>query len=185
MNRLEAIDLIISHIPSEDIIIHANGAISRESYFCGDRRRNFYLLGSMGLASSVGLGFALSKPQLNVFVLDGDGNILMGMGNLAMIGALKPRNFIHIILDNEVYGTTGDQPTLSPEINLDKIALASGYKTSQRVSLQSEFDEAFTRVSTRPGPHFILFKVNTQVSRECFRIPFSAHQMKERFLNSF
>jgi len=184
MNRLEAIKLITEYISAEDIIVHANGAICRESYYCNNRKRNFYLLGSMGLASSVGLGIALAKPQNKVFVLDGDGNILMGMGNLAMIGALKPENFIHIILDNEVYGTTGDQPTLSPGIDLDKIALASGYKTSQRVTAATELNEILVRISNQSGPHFILFKVNNQVTRECSRLPFSASQIKELFLDS-
>lgn len=185
MNRLEAIKLITDHISDEDIIVHANGAICRESYYCKNRKRNFYLLGSMGLASSVGLGIALFKPQRKVFVLDGDGNILMGMGNLAMIGALKPENLIHIILDNEVYGTTGDQPTLSPGIDLDKIALASGYNTSQRVSLATELNKIFNRISNQSGPHFILFKVNNLVTGKCSRLPFSAIQIKERFLDSF
>jgi thiamine pyrophosphate-dependent acetolactate synthase large subunit-like protein len=101
-----------------------------------------------------------------------------------MIGALKPENFIHIILDNEVYGTTGDQPTLSSGIELDKIALASGYKTSQRASLTSEFNEAFSRISTQSGPHFILFKVTAELTRECPRLPLSADQIKQQFLDS-
>ena len=78
MNRWEAIRLVIDKLSGDELLIHANGAISRESFFCRDRRENFYLLGSMGLASSVALGVALSQPQRKVIVLDGDGNILMG-----------------------------------------------------------------------------------------------------------
>ena len=77
MNRLEAIRLIINQFSEDEVIVHANGAISRESFFCKKRKKNFYLLGSMGLASSVGLGIALSLPKQMVIVLDGDGNALM------------------------------------------------------------------------------------------------------------
>ncbi len=185
MNRLEAIKLITSHLSEEDVIIHANGAINRESFYCNNRKKNFYLLGSMGLASSVGLGIAMGKPHQKVFVFDGDGNILMGFGNLAMIGTLKPENFFHFVLDNEVYGTTGNQPTLSPEIDLVGIARASGYRSSHQINSSNEFINTFSRINTQSGPHFILFKVNTQVNRECPRLPFTADQIKDRFLDSF
>ena len=184
MNRLDAIRLVIERINETDIMIHSNGAISRESCYCKDRPRNFYLLGSMGLASSVGLGIALHYSDHRVVILDGDGNLLMGLGNLAMIGALKPGNLIHIVLDNQVYGTTGNQPTLSPRISLYQMARASGYQSAHHLKHRSEFQKIFSRISKEPGPHFIQFRVDPQVTQDCPRLPYSAREIKERFLGS-
>lgn len=181
MNRLEAIKLIIGNLAGDELIVHANGAISRESFFCQDRKENFYLLGSMGLPASVGLGIAVNRPERKVIILDGDGNVLMGFGSLALVGALKPDNLFHIVLDNQAYGTTGNQPTISGQIYLDRVALAAGYRSSCCVKTESELLSRFNERMTQPGPHFIQVKVTREVTQECPRIPYSARQMKERF----
>ncbi|MCK5553005.1 MAG: sulfopyruvate decarboxylase subunit beta [Deltaproteobacteria bacterium] len=185
MNRLEAIGLVIDSLSGDDLIIHANGAISRESFFCRDRRENFYLLGSMGLASSVALGVALHQSMRRVIVLDGDGNILMGLGNLALIGALKPKNLIHLVLDNQAYGTTGNQPTISPHLPLYKIAEAAGYRESCLIDNEEKLREVFRASLSRMGPIFIQIKVSPEVPQACPRIPYSAREMKERFMSVF
>ena len=181
MNRLHAIKTIIHNLRGDELIIHANGAISRESYFCKDRKENFYLLGSMGLPAAVGLGIAVNRPERQVIILDGDGNILMGFGNLALVGALQPENFIHIVLDNQAYGTTGNQPTISAQISLEEIARAAGYRSSCCVDSDVDLLKRFSESLTQPGPHFIQVKVSRQVTQSCPRIPYSAQQMKERF----
>lgn len=184
MNRLEAIKLIIDNLSGDELIIHANGDISRESFYCCNRKENFYLLGSMGLASSVGLGVALSQPERKVIVFDGDGNILMGFGNLALIGAIKPKNLIHLVLDNRVYGTTGDQPTISPYIHLNQIARASGYRSACFVQTPDELSIAFSNLFSQPGPHFIQIRVTQEIPQICPRIPYSAREIKERFISA-
>ena len=68
-----------------------------------------------------------------VVIFDGDGNVLMGLGTLATVGALKPKNFIHVVFDNEVYGSTGNQPTISNVVPLEKVAKAAGYVNVERV----------------------------------------------------
>lgn len=181
MTRLKAIKSIIECLSDQDILIHANGAIGRESFFCKDRKKNFYLLGSMGLASSVGLGFALCSRDQKVIILDGDGNILMGLGNLPLIGALRPNNYIHIVLDNEVYGTTGNQPSISPLIDLCEIARASGYRSAQVAKRIKDISPFFRKIYSRKGPHFIHIKVNPKIDRVCSRIPYSAEQIRDRF----
>ncbi|RLB03791.1 MAG: sulfopyruvate decarboxylase subunit beta [Deltaproteobacteria bacterium] len=185
MNRWEAIRLVIDKLSGDELLIHANGAISRESFFCRDRRENFYLLGSMGLASSVALGVALSQPQRKVIVLDGDGNILMGLGNLALIGAVKPPNLIHLVLDNQAYGTTGNQPTISPHIPIYQIAQAAGYRESYLIDQGDELQGVFTRSLSHLGPIFIQIKVSQEVSQSCPRIPYTARKIKERFMTVF
>ena len=181
MNRLQAIKIIIDNLSGDELIVHANGAISRESFFCKDRKENFYLLGSMGLPASVGLGIAVNRPERKVIILDGDGNVLMGFGNLAQIGALKPENLIHIVLDNQVYGTTGNQPTISSQIPLDRVAHAAGYRKSCCVERKNELLNRFSGSLAQPGPHFIQAKVTREVIEKCDRIPYSAPQMKDRF----
>jgi sulfopyruvate decarboxylase subunit beta len=81
----------------------------------------------MGLASSIGLGFALAQPSRRIIVLDGDGSVLMNMGTLATIANRAPENYLLVILDNCCYGSTGSQPTCTSErTNLAQVAKASG-----------------------------------------------------------
>ena len=96
MNRKEAMKIICDGI-NDEIIISANGFISRDLFSTLDKDSNFYMIGSMGLASSIGLGIAIKNPRRRIFVFDGDGNILMNLGSLVTIGSIQPRNFIHII----------------------------------------------------------------------------------------
>jgi thiamine pyrophosphate-dependent acetolactate synthase large subunit-like protein len=184
MNRLEAIRLLIENLEGDELIVHANGSISRESFHCRDREENFYLLGSMGLPASVGLGLALSRPERRVIVLDGDGNILMGFGNLALIGALKPSNLIHLVLDNQAYGTTGNQPTISSLIALDAVAEAAGFSSSVSVGSREELRERFAFCLQKPGPHFIQVLVSQETPIRAARIPYTARQIKERFMGA-
>ncbi len=184
MNRWEAIRVIVNSLRGDEWLVHANGAISRESFACADRLENFYLLGAMGLASSVGLGLALSQPQRRVLVLDGDGNLLMGLGNLPLIGARQPRNLSHLVLDNRVYGTTGNQPTLSAEISLAEVARSCGYRTSGVVESEADLRAWLIEMAAEPGPHFLQVRVTTAVSGNYPRIPYTARQIKERFLES-
>lgn len=184
MNRLEAIRIIIGSVSDREIIFHANGDISRESYHTKDRPRNFYLLGSMGLPASLGLGAALALPKNRIIVLDGDGNLLMGFGNLPLVGVLKPPNFIHVVLDNGVYGTTGDQPTISPMLGLCGIAKASGYSCAQLVDSADGLSRLLPGLLSEEGPHFVHVRVSREVSEKLPRIPRTGVEMKERFISS-
>ena len=91
MNRITSIEIICQEIKDE-IIISANGFLSRDLFNTFEKSSNFYMLGSMGLASSIGLGLAIKNPKKKNFVFDGDGNILMNLGSLMTIGRLKPQN---------------------------------------------------------------------------------------------
>ena len=115
MKGIEAFEEIIPLLGDEPVV-HANGFICRESFNVKDRKENFYMIGSMGLASSIGLGVALAKPDKKTIIIDGDGNVLMAMGVLAMIAASAPKNLLHVCIDNEVYESTGSQSSLSSAI---------------------------------------------------------------------
>ena len=127
MIRKEAVEIIAKNIDGNPIV-SANGFISRDLFQVSDKESNFYMIGSMGLASSIGLGIALKNPNKRIFVFDGDGNILMNLGSLVTIGSIQPRNFIHIIFDNHVHESTGGQPTTSNKIKISNIAQKANYK---------------------------------------------------------
>ena len=125
MKGTEAFEEIIPLLTDEPAI-HANGYICRESFNIKDREENFYMIGSMGLASSIGLGVAINRPDQKTIVIDGDGNVLMSMGTLAMIAAAAPKNLLHIVIDNEVYESTGSQGSLSNSVALEQVAQSAG-----------------------------------------------------------
>ena len=129
MARYEAIEDIIKNI-DEELIVCNIGFPSRELYEINDRDENFYMIGSMGLASSIGFGLALARPDKDIVVIDGDGSLLMNMGSLVTIFANDPRNLTWIVIDNGAYGSTGNQDTYAQKIDLVEIAKAVGFKNS-------------------------------------------------------
>ncbi len=129
MARYEAIEDIMKHIDDELIVCNI-GFPSRELYEINDRDENFYMIGSMGLASSIGLGLALARPDKKVVVIDGDGSVLMNMGSLVTVFAKNPSNLTWIVIDNGAYGSTGNQDTYAQLIDLVDIAKGVGFKNS-------------------------------------------------------
>jgi sulfopyruvate decarboxylase subunit beta len=181
MKLAEALGIIVPLLRDE-LVVHANGFISRESFAINDRPENFYMIGSMGLASSIGLGVALNRPQCRVVVFDGDGNVLMNLGSLALIGARQPRNFIHIVFDNEVYGSTGNQRTVSAQVALEEIARASGYQLVRRVDTTVALHETAQDFLAQAGPSFLLVKIEPdREERKIGRITHEPPQIAQRF----
>ncbi|MDD1758254.1 MAG: sulfopyruvate decarboxylase subunit beta [Methanotrichaceae archaeon] len=136
MKRIEAITIIAEIAQSQGALLVSNiGFPSRELYAMKDRPENFYMLGSMGLASSIGLGLALAQKKKKVIVVEGDGSVLMNLGTLATIANYAPDNYLLIILDNCCYGSTGQQPTCtSNKTDLAEIAKAAGTENVLKVS---------------------------------------------------
>lgn len=184
MRRDEVIKIICNEIDKESALIFANGKISREGYLKCDNKRNFYMLASMGKASSIGLGIALSIPGKKVVIFDGDGNLLMNLDNLALIGYYQPKNLIHIILDNEIYATTGWQETLSDKIELDRIADACNYARVFNVKTESEILNAIKVCNISEGPHFVLIKIAKEEIEGTKVIHYSPSEIKNRFMES-
>jgi len=128
ITRNEAIKLIMNKLEDDDLVISTTGMISREIYSYKDRKANFYMIGSMGLATSFATGIAISNPKNNVVIFDGDGSLLMNLGSVACTGYYSPKNLTHIVLDNYSYQSTGSQSSISKDIDICKIASASGYE---------------------------------------------------------
>lgn len=145
MLRIEAIALAAEAAAAQKALLVCNiGFPSRELFSVKDRPENFYMLGSMGLASSIGLGLALAQPERKVMVLDGDGSVLMNLGTLATIAHHAPQNYQLVILDNCCYGSTGSQPTCT-HIGTDLFALAkaAGVKKVSLVERAEDLAPAF------------------------------------------
>jgi phosphonopyruvate decarboxylase len=179
LSRLDAIAAARKALGREPVI-HANGYMCRESFSLGDRPENFYMIGSMGLASAIGLGLSLADREWPTVVFDGDGNLLMNLGILPLVAALHPRRFVHIVFDNEVYGSTGSQRSITAEIRLDRLAEAAGYRTVAAVTDAEEITQAVRTALDTDGPHFILAKVTAEEA-PVGRIPYTPHQLRDRF----
>lgn len=151
MTRAEAVALVLARLAPEDIVVAADGAISREAYRSADRARSFYMLGSMGHVASIALGLALTRSE-RVVALDGDGNLLMGFGNLALIGGLRPARLYHLVLDNQTYATTGGQTCLSRQVDLAAAAAGCGYPWARRCGLDEDAGAAVDAWLGAAGP---------------------------------
>lgn len=126
MLRIDALQAIYPEL-EDRIVVTIMGAVAAELYSLGHRANFFYLEHAMGLASSMGLGIALSMPEQQVIVLDGDGSLLMNLGTLTTMARYKPGNLLHIVFDNESLLSVGGFPTAtSSGTNLAAIASASG-----------------------------------------------------------
>jgi phosphonopyruvate decarboxylase len=179
LSRLDAIAAARKALGREPVV-HANGYMCRESFSLGDRPENFYMIGSMGLASAIGLGLSLANLDTPAVVFDGDGNLLMNLGILPLAAASHPRRFVHIVFDNEVYGSTGSQRSITTEIRLDRLAEAAGYQTVAAVTDADEITQAVRTALDSDGPHFILAKVTAEEA-EVPRIPYTPHELRDRF----
>ena len=179
MRRADAIATVLARVRDE-IVVSANGWISREACEASDRRENFYMLGSMGLAAPIALGIALTQPERRVVVLDGDGNLLMALGTLAMIAQQRPARFVHVVLDNERYGSTGGQRSLSETIALDELARAAGYAHVRRACGADELDDAVAELLLANGPSFLLVKVTPEADGGAPRVPHEPEAIAER-----
>ena len=181
MIRKVAISTVVKKVGNHPII-SANGFISRDLFEVCDKNSNFYMIGSMGLASSIGLGVALKNTKKRIFVFDGDGNILMNLGSLITIGIIKPKNLVHVIFDNSSHESTGGQPTATNKIQLGKIAKSTNYKVFQ-VKTKNQLVKILKKIKIVPGPIMLIVKIEKSrvISK---RINIEPTKIKNRFMNS-
>jgi sulfopyruvate decarboxylase subunit beta len=176
MKRIDVIRAV-AEVAGEGIIVSNIGFPSRELYSIADRPNNFYMLGSMGMASSIGLGLSLSQKE-NVYVIDGDGSILMNLGSLSTIGNYAPPNYHLIIVDNAAYGSTGNQPTHTARgTNLEGIAKGCIPNVEGVVDVM-DLKEVLERYED--GPLVVIAKAEP-FNADVPIIPLSPVSIKERF----
>jgi sulfopyruvate decarboxylase subunit beta len=125
-------------------VVTIMGAVAAELQSIGHQPNFFYLQHAMGLASSVGLGIALSRPELKVVVFDGDGSILMNLGGLTTLARYRPKNLVHVVFDNESLLSVGGFPTAtSTGSDIAGMAAAAGIPKTSTVRTLDEFRTAF------------------------------------------
>ena len=182
--RREALESIRRHSPPDNtVVIATTGYTGRELYAIADRPNQLYMVGSMGCASSFGLGLALARPDLRVVVIDGDGAALMRMGNFATAGIYAGSNFYHIVLDNEVHDSTGAQATVSSGISFADIAAACGYGVAIDGDNTGVIDHLLTDESDRiEGPHFAHVKIQSGTDGELPRPAITPAEVVRRLM---
>ncbi|MSQ71469.1 MAG: aldehyde dehydrogenase [Betaproteobacteria bacterium] len=147
------------------LVVAALGNPSRDVFSTGDTPHNFYLWGGMGGAVMLGFGLALAQPARRVLVVTSDGEMLMGLGSLATIGAEQPANFAIAVVDNERYGETGMQASHTGRgVDLAGIARAAGFGDAATIRTGVELDALAARLFTARGPLFAAIKVSSDLA---------------------
>lgn len=186
MKRYDAIKKIVETISDDELLISNIGFPSRELYGIKDRKRTFYMSGSMGMATPIGLGVSLALEQqqndTKVIVIDGDGSLLMNFGELVTVYAQNPENLIIALIDNEAYGSTGSQETYASRINLSNIAKSIGFKEVYHINAKDTVEDIDMRdYIDKKGPVFLHIKVNPGNS-DAPIIDLTPSKIKNRFM---
>ncbi|AXA43691.1 MULTISPECIES: phosphonopyruvate decarboxylase [Rhizobium] len=184
-SRISVIDLVQNAAPQTAGIVTSTGKMSRELMMIADGPRNLYVIGSMGLASTVGLGISLFTER-KVIILDGDGSVLMQMGALAMIGTYAGANFIHVILDNGVHESTGGQETVARNVSFSAVSVDCGFSQAFESCGLADFEEAFRQaLLQQQGPVAIHAHVASGSAANLPRPKASPMENLERFRAHF
>ena len=159
LQRREVVRVLLA-ARGDALVVSGLGAPSWDVAAAGDHDLNFYLWGAMGSAGMIGLGLALARPERRVLVITGDGEALMGLTSLATIAVARPANFALVVLDNERFGETGDQPTHTASgVDLAAAAEAAGFTWAETARDEAALAEAVPQVLARPGPLYLVAKV--------------------------
>jgi thiamine pyrophosphate-dependent acetolactate synthase large subunit-like protein len=181
MNRLEATRAVVARLRDADAVVASLGHPAYDLYTAADRPTSFYTWGSMGLASSIGLGLAMAQPDRRIVVLDGDGSLLMNLGSLATVGWTRSKNLTIIVWDNALYGTTGGQDTATAHgADLAAAARAMGVANAVTVITTTELEQAVDRSAAESGPWVIVAKVGENTPT--LKPPLDCVFIKQRFM---
>ncbi|WP_437645756.1 thiamine pyrophosphate-dependent enzyme [Sorangium sp. So ce362] len=181
MNKREALEVFTAAVGEDDLVVHCHGMIGRELYATRDRPSNFYMIGSMDLGLSIGLGLALAQPRKRVFVLDGDSNVLMGMNALASVGSERPANLLHVVIANRSHASTGGQRTISGDVKLESVASAVGYRATHRADAVESLDASLRAALVQPGPVMVLALVEGGAVQGIGRVVEAPPELAARF----
>jgi phosphonopyruvate decarboxylase len=178
--RAPMLEAVRAAIEPGDVLIATTGYTGRELYALGDRANQFYMVGSMGCASSLGLGVALASPRNRVIVLDGDGAAIMRLGALTTLGAERPANLVHVVFDNRQHESTGGQPTSTATTDLAAVAAGCGYGRVERASTPGRLGELLHR-SNDSDSLFVHVPIQPGVSQELPRPSIAPPDIAARF----
>ena len=181
---------IIEHIATvsgEDIVVSTTGKASRELFEIRERRgqthgSDFLTVGSMGHSSSIALAIAKEKPNRKIWIIDGDGAVLMHMGAMALLGANAPRNVVHVVINNGAHETVGGMPTVAEKIDMCKIAEGCGYPSVVSVDSFKVLDKALNEAKKAAKLTFIEVKCSIGARDDLGRPTTTAKENKENFM---
>jgi thiamine pyrophosphate-dependent acetolactate synthase large subunit-like protein len=182
MNRFDVTSRLIGKLKHEEAVVGGIGNTNFDLWAAGHRPQNFYMLGSMGLAFPIALGVALAQPDRRVFALEGDGSLLMQLGALATIAALKPKNLIMIVMDNGIYQITGAQPTPAAGVaDIVAIATGSGLANSVWAADEEDFERLVDEALSASEPSLIAVRIDDKPCVGTTRR--DPVQIRERFMH--
>lgn len=182
MNRFDVTKRLIAKLKHEEAVVGGIGNTNFDLWAAGHRPQNFYMLGSMGLAFPIALGVALAQPDRRVFALEGDGSLLMQLGALSTIAALKPKNLIMIVMDNGIYQITGAQPTPAAGVaDLVAIAVGSGLANSAWAADEEDFERLVDEAMSADEPSLIALRIDDKPGVGTTRR--DPVQIRERFMH--
>ena len=182
---------IIQHIvkaSGEDPIVSTTGKASRELFETRvangqSHKYDFLTVGSMGHSSSIALGVAINKPETTVWCVDGDGAVLMHMGSMAVLGANKPKNMIHVVINNGAHETVGGMPTVAGNIDLVAVAKACGYPYAVSVDSFEKLDSELEAAKNRGCLSLIEVKCSIGAREDLGRPTTTALENKQNFMD--
>ena len=181
---------IIRHIvkaSGEDPIVSTTGKASRELFEIRvansqSHKYDFLTVGSMGHSSSIALGVAINKPESRIWCVDGDGAVLMHMGSMAVLGANKPKNLIHVVINNGAHETVGGMPTVAGSIDLVAVAKACGYPNAVCVDNFEDLDNELEKAKNRNELSLIEVKCSIGAREDLGRPTTTALENKQNFM---
>ncbi|WP_448042494.1 thiamine pyrophosphate-dependent enzyme [Bradyrhizobium liaoningense] len=182
MNRFDVTSRLIAKLKNQEAVIGGIGNTNFDLWAAGHRPQNFYMLGSMGLAFPIALGVALAQPGRRVFALEGDGSLLMQLGALSTIAALKPTNLTMIVMDNGIYQITGAQPTPAANVaDIVAIAIGSGLVSSAWAADEEDFERLVNDAMAATEPRLIAVRIDDKPGVGTTRR--DPVQIRERFMH--
>jgi phosphonopyruvate decarboxylase len=181
--RFDALSALASLASDDTAFLATTGFTGRELYEIGDVENNFYMVGSMGCISSLGLGLALARPDLRVVVIDGDGSILMRMGAAAVVAAYAPPNLVHVLLDNNAHDSTGGQKTISDQVDFLAFALSVGYGYAFQASTAEELATVVRGALDSGRTSFVYLPIAAGAKENLGRPKVTPPEVRERFMD--
>lgn len=187
MTREDAITALLDALGGEEVIVSTTGKTSREVFEYREARgqghqSDFLTVGSMGCSASIALGVALGKKDRKVLIFDGDGAVIMQEGALSTIGHYLPPNLYHVVFDNQAYDSTGGQPTTSPTVDFERLAMANNYKGAVTVEKRENLGPAFGDMLSAGGPRMLIVKVRKGARKDLGRPTATPIENKDAFM---
>lgn len=189
LGREEAISMIAGWLEERDLVVSTTGKISREMYEqsdqkIGNHRQTFLMVGGMGHANMIACQLAKRLPERRIICLDGDGALLMHLGNAAVIGEQQPENLVHICLNNRAHESVGGMPTGAPELRLSEITGQMGYHRAVCVHGREELQDSLLAIRRERKLTFLEIAVSLGAREDLGRPKETAEENKNNFMNT-